>query len=129
VVRVFVTKWFARFARKERINEEDLCDAVERAGRGSIDANLGGGLIKQRVARAGGGRSSGFRMVLAFRAAERSVFLYGFAKNERENIGDRELADLKKLASKYLSLSGAQVEAALSEAELKELSCDGEKNQ
>jgi len=67
----------------------------ERAERGLIDAELGGHLIKQRVARLGGGRSGGYRTVIAYRAAQRSVFLYGFAKSERDNIGNRELDDLK----------------------------------
>jgi hypothetical protein len=66
-----------------------------------VDADLGGNLIKQRVARSGRGRSGGYRTVVAFRASQRSVFLYGFAKSERDNIDDRELADLKKLARHY----------------------------
>jgi hypothetical protein len=95
-LRVFATKVFARFARSERLDDKRLCEVVERAERGLIDAELGGGLIKQRVARSGGGRSGGYRTVIAYRAAQRSVFLYGFAKNERDNINDRELDDLKK---------------------------------
>jgi hypothetical protein len=58
-VRIFKTKLFARFARRERIADASLREAVERAGRGLVDADLGGGLIKQRVAREGQGRSGG----------------------------------------------------------------------
>jgi hypothetical protein len=78
-LRVFATKVFARFARKERLDDRRLCEAVERAGRGLVDADLGGNLIKQRIARPGSGRSGGYRTIVAFRAAQRSVFLYGFA--------------------------------------------------
>ena len=95
-MRIFATKIFARFARKERLDDKRLCEAILRAVRGSIDADLGANLIKQRVARPGGGRSGGYRTVIAYRASQRSVFLYGFAKNERDNIDDRELDDLKK---------------------------------
>jgi hypothetical protein len=56
-----------------------------------VDANLGGGLIKQRVARPGQGRRGGFRNLMAYRAGAHTVFLYGFAKNERDNIGPDEL--------------------------------------
>jgi hypothetical protein len=77
-LRVFVTKVFARFARKERLDDERLCEAIGRAEHGSIDADLGASLIKQRVARQGGGRSGGYRTIIAFRAGKRSVFLYGF---------------------------------------------------
>jgi hypothetical protein len=80
-LRVFTTKVFARFARKERLDDRQLCEAIARAERGLVDADLGGNLIKQRVARSGRGRSGGYRTVVAFRASQRSVFLYGFAKS------------------------------------------------
>jgi hypothetical protein len=123
-LRVFVTKVFARFARKERLDEQRLCEAVERAERGLIDADLGGHVIKQRVARPGAGRSGGTRTVIAYRTRHRSVFLYGFAKNERDNIDDRELADLKKLARHLLSYSDADIAVALARSELTELAYD-----
>jgi hypothetical protein len=115
-----VTKVFARFARKERLDDQRLCEAIARAETGLIDAALGGGLIKQRVARAGGGRSGGYRTVIAYRTSSRSVFLYGFAKSERENIDGRELDDLKKLARLYLDYSDARIAAAITAAELTE---------
>ena len=119
-----MTKVFARFARKERLDKRRLCEAIARAERGAVDADLGGQLIKQRIGRPGGGRSGGTRTVIAYRAAQRSVFLYGFAKNERDNIDDRELADLKKLARHYLGFSDAQIAVALTQAELVEIACD-----
>jgi hypothetical protein len=59
-LRVFATRWFARFAREEGISDARLCEAVARAEKGSIDADLGGNLIKQRVARAGGDAPAAF---------------------------------------------------------------------
>ena len=126
-MRVFTTKVFARFARKERIDDRRLCEAIARAGRGLIDADLGGSLIKQRVARRGGGRSGGYRTVIAYRAAQRSVFLYGFGKSERDNIDQRELDDLKKLAKHFLGYSDSQIAMALAQSELREVMCDHEK--
>jgi hypothetical protein len=123
-LRVFTTKVFARFARKERLEDARLCEAITRAERGSVDADLGGHLIKQRVARPGAGRSGGTRTVIAYRASQRSVFLYGFAKSERDNIDGRELDDLKKLARHYLSYTDAQIAAAVLERELREVICD-----
>jgi len=90
-VQVFKTKDFARFARKEKIDDDALCGGVRRAGRGLIDADLGGGLIKQRVARKGQGRSGGFRTIIAYRSTKRAVFLHGFAKSAKDNISDDEL--------------------------------------
>lgn len=94
-MRIFVVKGFARFQRRERLGNEALCEAVDRAERGLIDADLGAGLIKQRVGRPGQGRRGGFRTLLAYRPASRVVFLLGFAKSERDNIDADELAVLR----------------------------------
>jgi hypothetical protein len=124
-VRIFSTRWFARYARKEGISDGSLREAIERAGRGLVDANLGGHLIKQRVARQGRGRSGGYRVLIAFRAGQRSAFLYGFAKNERGNIDQVELADLKVLAERLLNFTASEMETALRQGELKEVASDG----
>jgi len=123
-LRIFATKWFARFARKEKIGDERLCEAIDRAEQGAVDADLGGHLIKQRVARTGGGRSGGYRTLIAYSASQRSVFLYGFAKNERDNVDATELADLKILAKRFLSLTDGEIEIAMSKGELKKVTCD-----
>ncbi len=120
-MRLFKTKWFARYARHEKITDASLREAVARAERGLIDADLGGGVIKQRVARVGKGRSGGYRVVIAFRAAERSVFLFGFAKSERDNIDADELATLKKIASAWLAADAAKIERAITEGVLVEV--------
>ena len=125
-MRVFATRWFARFMRKERIGEQQLCEAVGRAARGSVDANLGGNLIKQRVARKGGGRRGGYRVLIAHQSGRRAVLLYGFAKNERDSIDPSELADLKKLTQRLITLSEQEIALALRANELKELHCHGE---
>ena len=76
-LRVFKTKPFARFANREGIPDAVLCDAAQRVGRGQMDADLGGGVIKQRIARRGQGRSGGYRTIVLFRRGERSFFVYG----------------------------------------------------
>jgi hypothetical protein len=117
----FATRWFARFARGERISDEALSEAIARAEKGAIDADLGGHLIKQRVARLGGGRSGGYRTLIAYMAKRRGVFLYGFAKKEMDNIDNRELADLKKLAWRFSIMTDEEIEVALRANEIKEL--------
>lgn len=99
--RIFKTRWFARFARREGIADASLLDAITRAERGLIDADLGGGLIKQRVAREGKGRSGGYRTIVAYRAKRRAFFLYGFAKSDQANIGPRQLVSLRSLADHW----------------------------
>ena len=112
-MRVFKTKWFVRYARRERIGDQSLCGAIERAERGIVDADLGGGVIKQRVGRAGQGRSGGYRALIAYRSGDRSVFLYGFAKNERDNIKDDELATLREIAAGWLGADNERLEHAI----------------
>ena len=89
-MRVFKSNRFHRFARKEKISDAMLCEAIERAERGLIDADLGAGLIKQRVARPGAGRSGGYRTLIFFRAETRAVFAFGFAKSDLANLEDDE---------------------------------------
>jgi hypothetical protein len=112
---------FARFQRRERIADTALVRAVRSAEAGLVDADLGGGLIKQRVARAGRGKSGGFRTVIAWRRSERAIFRLGFAKNERDNIDDDELDELKGLARDFLGLGLDQIEALADGDELTEV--------
>ncbi|MFT3756357.1 MAG: type II toxin-antitoxin system RelE/ParE family toxin [Pseudoxanthomonas sp.] len=79
-MKVFKNAWFERFARKQRITSEALLEAIDRAERGLIDADLGGGVIKQRVARPGQGKSGGFRTIVLYRTSERAFFVYGLPR-------------------------------------------------
>jgi hypothetical protein len=123
-VRIFKTKWLARFARHEGIQDRSLRAAIERAELGSIDADLGGGLIKQRVARRGRGRSGGYRMIVGYRMKDRAVFLLGFAKNERENIEDEELITLRSQAERWLVADTARIQRELELGNLLEIDYD-----
>jgi len=125
-VRVFKNAWFQRFARKEKIMDAMLCEAVERAERGLTDADLGGGLIKQRVARPGAGRSGGFRTLIFFRAGTRAVFAFGFAKNAQDNIDEDDEADLKKAAKLALGFSEADMDKLVRQGTLVEVNCRDE---
>ena len=120
-MRIFLTRWFSRFARKEDIADDDLREAIARALRGLVDADLGGGLIKQRIARRGEGRSGGYRVMVAYCANDRAVFLYGFAKNERDNIDSSDLADLREAARVFLGMSRAEIAKVIADGRLKEV--------
>ena len=125
-MQTFKTKWLARFARREGIADKNLSEAIERAERGLIDADLGGGLIKQRVARRGQGRSGGYRTVVAYRAQDRAVFLYGFAKNERDNIDPDQLISLREIAAAWLAADAAKIQRAVDDGALQEVQHDEE---
>ncbi len=124
-MQAFKTKWFARFARQERIADSSLRDAIARAERGLIDADLGGGLIKQRVAQRGKGRSGGYRVIVAYRAGSNVFFLHGFAKSDLDNIGEDELLTFRKLGGRLFSADVETLNAMLEDGSLKEVG-DGE---
>ena len=100
-----------------------LCEAVQRAGRGLIDADLGGGVIKQRIARKGGGRSGGFRTIVLFRRGRLAYFAYGFAKSVRENLRQDELRTFRLLAGEYLALDREGLAAAQAAGAIVEVKC------
>jgi hypothetical protein len=116
-----LTRGLARFVKAKGIGNQRLVDAIASAERGLIDADLGGGLNKQRVARPGQGKSGGWRMLIAYRQGQRSVFLLSFAKNDLDNIDPRQLADFKALAAGFLAASEAQLAAELKRQTLKEV--------
>jgi hypothetical protein len=124
-VKVFKTKWFRRFARREGISDETLCVAVRRAERGKVDADLGGGIINQRIARKGQGRSGGYRSLIVYRAEDRAILVFGFAKSDRDDLEPDELKDLRKLATLLLGYDAKQLEEAVASDELWEVRCDG----
>ena len=104
-MRIFKSRWFQRFARKEGISDSVLYDAVSRAEKGQIDADLGGEVIKQRIARPGQGKSKGYRVVVFFRRGVRASFVYGFSKSERADIDDDEEKQFKEAAKHVLALT------------------------
>ncbi len=125
-MRVFKNGWFAKFARKERISDRSLCEAVARAEAGLVDADLGGGLIKQRVARPGAGKSGGYRTLIFFRMETRAVFAFGFAKNDKANLNAAEEAAFKTAAKLVLAFSDDQMDVELESGRLTEVNCDGQ---
>ncbi len=123
-MRIFKNKAFTRFAYKAGISDLVLCQAVGEAEQGLIGADLGGGVIKQRIARPGQGKSGGFRTLIVFRAGIRAIFVHGFAKSEKDNLERNELAALKKLAAELLAYDEKTIERTVVAGVLVEVSCN-----
>jgi len=120
-MRIFITKPFARLMKRERLAPRHILEVTARIEKGLIDADLGGGLIKQRVARQGQGRSGGYRFLIAYKMDERIIFLTGFAKSERENIDDDQVKTLKQIGGLWLAAAEGMIERALALGELEEV--------
>ena len=121
---IYMTRWFEQWARKEGLGTLSLCKAVSEMQAGLYEADLGGGLLKKRIARPGQGKSGGYRTLLATNKGSRWFFVFGFPKNVRSNIDKDEEKSLKKLASHLLSLSPPALTIAERAGELMEVNCD-----
>ncbi len=126
-MRIFKNKWFVRFAEDEGIDDETLCEAVQMAEQGKIDANLGGGVIKQRLARRGAGKSAGYRSIILYRKGDKAFFVYGFAKNSRDNITRNDEKNFKESAKFVLNLSDDDIKKLIKEHNWQEVRCNGKK--
>jgi hypothetical protein len=109
-VRIFKNKWFVKFALKQNISNTALRQAIEEIEAGKIDADLGGGVIKQRIARPGKGKSGGYRTIILYKQGDKAFFVYGFAKNDQENITELEEKYFKELAAETFAFSEDKIE-------------------
>ena len=108
-MRIFKNKSFAKFASKERISDTKLRDIVKEADSGSIAANYGDGVIKQRIARQNQGKSGSHRSIIYYRKNDRAFFVYGFSKKDRDNISNDEEKEFKRQAKITLTLNDEQI--------------------
>lgn len=123
-MRIFTNAWFRRFARRENIDNKTLKEAIARADKGLIDTDLGGGVIKQRIARPGKGKSGGYRTIIVFRQGEKAFFVYGYAKSKRSNIEQDEVEVVRRAARELLALSDTQIMQLIENEALAEVTDD-----
>jgi hypothetical protein len=121
MIRVFKTRYFSRWMRKTDLTEKLLIGAVNEMARGLVDADLGAGLFKKRVAFPGRGKSGGARVLVAMNRGSRWFFVFGFEKNERANINPSELVALQNLATDLLKLSLSELDAQVACGALQEI--------
>lgn len=124
-MRIFKSRTFSKWSAKEGVDDDALRAAVAEMERGLVDADLGGHVVKKRVAVGGRGKSSGVRTLLAYRVGNKAFFVYGFAKNVRANIKEDELKGLKAYAAILLKYSDKELKEAEKAGVLIEVENDG----
>lgn len=124
--RVFKTRHFARWLRKTELTDSALCAAVSEMAAGLIDADLGGGVVKKRVALPGRGKSGSARTLVATNKGSRWFFVFGFEKNERTNISAKEVEAVQGIAADLFRLSASELDAHVNTEALKEICHDSE---
>lgn len=120
-IQTLKTKAFAKWAKEEGLSDAALVGAAHEMQQGLYDANLGGGVYKKRLAHGGRGKSGGLRVILAFKINDLAIFVYGFSKNERDNITQKHKDALKAFAKVYFSYNEAQIAKAKRVGELIEV--------
>lgn len=123
-MRIFVSRWFQRISRREGIADAALLEAVARAEKGQLDADLGGEVIKQRIARPGQGKSKGYRTIILFRRGEKAFFVYGFSKSQRANIDADEEKEFKEAAKHVLALTERRLAVLVKNGDFVEVRTD-----
>ncbi len=123
-MNIYLSKAFTRLARRDGLTDVHICQAIGEMNEGLIDADLGAGLFKKRIAMPGQGKRGGWRSLLGFQAGNKAFFLYLFPKSRRENIDTTEMKALKRLTKYYLTLKPAEIKASLQCGELREVNCN-----
>ena len=124
-MNIYLSKAFTRLSRRDGLTDIHICQAINEMNEGLIDADLGAGLFKKRIAMPGQGKRGGWRSILAFQVGNnKAFFLYLFPKSRRESIDVAELKALKRLSRYYLTLEPAEIKAALQCGELREVTCN-----
>lgn len=118
---ILKNRLFSKWADHQGITDFQLVHAVKEIEQGLTGISLGAGLYKKRIAAFGKGKSGGVRTILAYSEADRTIFLYGFSKGQRENIEEKELFLLKDFSKRYLKYTHAELLHALDQKELIEV--------
>lgn len=124
-IRVFRTRTFTRWMRRYCLSDDVLCGAVSEIVAGLIDADLGGGILKKRIAVSGQGKRGSARVIVATKLADRWFFLFGFAKNQKGNIDDAERRALQEYGKLLLGLNELELQEASQRGEITEI-CNGQ---
>jgi len=122
--RILKTRTFNRWLRKTLLSDTALLKAIDEMERGLVDADLGGNVYKKRVALPGRGKSGSARTLIATNREDRWIFMFGFEKNDKENITQPELAYLQSVAQIFLGYSNDELQLAIAKGEFLEVHHD-----
>ena len=122
--RVFKTRHFIRWMRKTELSDLMLCNSVSEMMQGLIEADMGGFVVKKRIALPGRGKSGSTRTLIATNKGNRWFFLFGFEKNERANVSAKELEALQEIAIDLLKHSIVELDVLVASNYLLEICND-----
>lgn len=121
MARIFKERAFVRWMRKTGLTDSLLVKAVEEMARGLVNADLGGGVLKKRIALPGRGKSGSIRTLLVTNKGNRWIFLFGYEKNEKDSLTHEELTAAKEYAKEALGWTEAQIAGKIHRRSLEEI--------
>ena len=119
--RILKTRKFSKWMHKVQLDDSMLLNAVTEMENGLVDADFGGNIYKKRIALPGRGKRGSVRTLIATNKGHRWIFMYGFAKNERDNITQGELASLQGVANDFLEFSESVLIDIIASGQLEEV--------
>ncbi len=120
-MEIYKNKLFHQWSKEECLSDKALIDAISEMVNGIYDANLGGYIYKKRIAIRGKGKRGSLRTIIAYKAEDKAIFIYGYAKNNKSNVSVKEELALKKLAKIYFSYGVNEIKKAVQMNELIEV--------
>ena len=120
-MKIIKTKKFSKWEERSKIDDDSLVEAAKEIRTNIYEANYGGGVVKKRIANMGRGKSSSARTIVAFKKGNHCYFVYGFEKNEKDNITLNEEKALKLVAKALLSYTDIELNHYIKEGSLIEV--------
>ncbi len=114
-MKIYKTRWFKNWAINEYISDQSLLNTIQEMIKGLKGASLGGNLYKKRIASEKSGKRGGKRLIIAFIEHNKAFFVYGFSKNELENINKIQKKSLKEVSKRLLSYTDKEIQQAIKE--------------
>ena len=124
-MQILKTRLFDKWARKERLSDALLKNAITEMESGIIDTAIGAGIYKKRIPLIGRGKRGGARCIIAYKTHSKAFFIFGYAKNARENITQEERRIIKSLADEVLNYTPEQLKILVKDKKLIEVNHDG----
>jgi hypothetical protein len=120
-MRIYKTRYFSKWQRKQMLSDTALLDAIEELCSGLHNGNLSRYVYKKRIAQEGRGKRGSYRTIIAARLDEKAFFIYGYPKNEHDNISSDELQAYKDMSALLIEMEIVKIEQLLKEGQLIEV--------
>lgn len=97
---IFKLKKFAKWQLENKVKDNQLLEVVQEINDSPQNGGIGKFLYKKRIGNQSSGKRGGHRVIVAAKIESNYFFMYGFQKNEKDSLEDKELKIFKELAQR-----------------------------